>query len=906
MSHSTLEQMFRPTSVVIIGASEDANTPAGDVMQSLLGGTFLGPILPVVTQPDAPDMIFGQPVFTAIDTLPITPDLAIICVDAEEVPKHIEELGKRGTQNAVLFASGYSRYGHDLAVRQRQELLNVAHKFNVRLLGPNGLGFINSSLGINASLAETVLSTGKVAFVTQSDALFTSMLDWAASKSIGFSHVISMGDMYDVGFSEVLDYLNGDINTRAILLYIETIHNAREFMSAARALSRSKPVIVIKAGTSNAVEHAVASHTGMILGADEVYEAAFKRAGMLRVDSIDSVFDTIQTLAWSRPLKGNRLAIVTNGGGPAFIATDLLLQGGGELAELTEEACLHLDNALGSSWSYWNPLMLDKKADAEMYAHAIKPLLRDSSVDGILIIHVPTAGIDSAEIANKVIATCKRSKKVILTSWLGAADAKEARNHFFKAKIPSYFTPDNAVRAFLNLVQYRSNQEKLAEAPASRADSHTDIFKARSIVVEALEDNRQFLTVQETEALLASYGIQCITTRAANSVKEVEELADEVGYPLAVKIVSPDIYRKSLAGGVVLDIQNSIEAKLAAETILKNVAKHQPDARLSGFVVQKMTNRLRGVELAIEVSTDPVFGPVIRFGHGGSLAQLIPDKQTELLPLNMSLAKELVASTQVSKQLYGSDTVAGADTEAVYRLLVSISQLLIDIPEIFELEIDPVQADANGAFALDAAIRIAWTNMTGAEQLAIRPYPAELEEIIKISEDFSVQLRPIRPEDEATHWEFIENLTPQDRRFRFFGNVGELPRSEMVKLTQIDYDREMAFVAQNIPQEGEELKTLGVARAMISPDNATSEFAVVVRSDCKRKGLGRLLMSKLVEYLKTRRTHQITGEALGDNKNMVELARSLGFIVSKDFDDDTYHFTLDLSAENQAPTEAES
>lgn len=905
MSYSMLEQMFRPTSVVIIGASEEAGTAACECMQNLLGGTFLGPVLPVVTEPDSPDTIFGQPVYTAIDTLPITPDLAIVCVAADKVPYYIEELGKRGTQNAILFSTGYSRFNTKEAARKKEKLFALAHKYSVRLLGPNGLGFINPSLGINASLASSSFSTGKVAFITQSDSLFTSVLDWAASKSIGFSHVISLGDMLDVGFSEVLDYLHRDMNTRAVLLYVESITNAREFMSAARALSRSKPVLVVKAGKSHAAEQAVAAHTGMILGADDVYEAAFKRAGMLRMDSIDSVFDTIQALAWSKPLKGKRLAIVSNGGAPAFIATDLLLQGGGELAELTDEACLHLDEALGSGWSYWNPLVMEAKADADMYASAIKPLLRDSSVDGILILHVPTAGVDSSSIAERVAKICKRSKKVILTSWLGATDAENARSIFSKAKIPSYFTPDSAVRTFLNLVQYRSNQIKLAEAPESRPDSKTDVLKSRAIVLQALEENRQMLTAQEAEALLGAYGVNCITTRSAESVDDVAVLADEVGYPLAIKVVSPDIFRKSQAGGVVLDVQNSDEATAAAETILRNVTQYQPSARIYGFDVQKMTRRLRGVELAVEVETDPQFGPVIRFGAGGSLAPLLHDKQTELLPLNMSLAKELVATTHVSKQLAGSETVAGVDTQAVYELLVALSQLLIDIPEIFELEINPIQADSSGAVALDAAIRVAWTDVGGADQLAICPYPAELEELVQVGDNLTLRLRPIRPEDEKAHWDFIEHLSPQDRRFRFFGNVGELPRSEMVKLTQIDYDREMAFIAQTIPEEGEEPLTVGSARAMISPDNATSEFAVVVRSDWKRKGLGRMLMSHLVEYLRSRNTLQITGEALGDNKNMVELARSLGFVVSKDFDDDTYHFTLDLREEESAGGDSE-
>ncbi|MCG8531944.1 MAG: GNAT family N-acetyltransferase, partial [Desulfovibrionales bacterium] len=685
-------------------------------------------------------------------------------------------------------------------------------------------------------------------------------------------------------------------HTRAVLLYLESVANTREFMSAARALSRTKPVLVVKAGKAAAVGQAVAAHTGMVLGADDVYEAAFKRAGMLRMDSIDAVFDTVQALAWSKPLKGNRLAIVSNGGGPAFIASDMVVSGGGALAELTEEACLHLDAALGSGWSYWNPLVMDAKADAAMYRDAITPLLRDSSVDALLVMHVPAAGVESAAIAQSVVDTCRKSKKVVLTSWLGAADAQEARTIFSAAKIPSYFTPDNGVRAFLNLVQYRRNQEKLAEAPESRPDSNADVLKARAVVLGALEEKRQMLTVTEAEALLGGYGIPCVTTRVARSIEDVAAIADEVGYPLAVKILSPDIYRKSQVGGVELDIASQQEAVVAAEAILRRVTQYQPDARITGFAVQKMMYRMRGVEVSVEVETDPQFGPVIRFGQGGSLARVVDDTQTELLPLNMSLAKELVANTQVSTQMQGTALEAGVDMHAVYELLVTISQMILDIPEIFELEIDPLFADDTGVVALDVAIRAAWTDVGGAEQLAIRPYPAELEQSVTLPDGDSVVLRPIRPEDEAAHWDFLEHVSPQDRRFRFFGNVGQLPRSEMVKLTQIDYDREMAFIAQ-FQQDKQPPVTVGSARAVIAPDNSTAEFAVVVRSDWKRKGLGKLLMRTLVNYLQSRRTAQITGEALGDNKSMVELARSLGFVVSKDFSDDTYHFTMNLEDE---------
>lgn len=891
MSPVKLEQMFKPTSVAVIGATDEAGEPGNTILKNLLAGKFLGPVLPV--NPDVAT-IMGMPSYSAIDTLPLTPDLAILCSSPESIPYYIEELGKRGTQHAIIMSRGYFRFNRDKLEVQKKALLSVAKKFRVRVLGPNCLGFINPSLGINASVAQRDALPGKVAFVTQSDSLFTTVLDWAASKSLGFSHFISLGDRYDIHFEDVLNYLNDDFSTRAILLYIETIENARHFMSAVRALARNKPVLVIKAGRSEAGAAAAAAHSGMLLGSDDVYDTAFRRAGMLRVFDIDTLFDTVETIALARPLKGERLGIITNGGGPGFLATDMLIEGGGSLADISDETCQKLDNELGNAWSYWNPLVMKSDADGEMYANAIRLLLQEPEIDALLIMHVPTAGVDSADIAEHVIKACKKTKKLILTSWLGIDDAEAARKRFTEAGYPSFFTPDKAVRAFLNLVQYRRNQEMLVEAPASLPDDfHPDAFMVRGIVVSALEEKRQMLTGQEAGTILSAYGIPIVETRIADTPKEAAAAATAIGFPVALKVISPDIYRKSLAGGVALDLETEEDVLLAVNTIVARVRQHQPDARITGFSIQRMSRRARARELTIETGTDPIFGPIIRFGQGGSLASITLDKQTALPPLNMSLANELITRTKIYTLLKGNRDIPAANLDAIRSALVKISQLVIDIPEIFELEIDPLFADEDGVVALDANIRIAWSTSSGTDQLAIRPYPKELEECIQLKNGAKVDLRPIRPEDEPDHWDFLENMSPQDKRFRFFGNVATLPRSEMIKLTQIDYDREMAFIAKGAIEDGS-IKTLGVARAMIAPDNSSAEFAVAVRSDLKRMGLGRLLMEKIIRYLQARKTRRITGAALSDNKNMIELARSLGFIVTKDFDDDVHHFEMDM------------
>lgn len=892
-TQSSLEQMFKPNSVAVIGATSTPGEPGCVIMENLMSGTFLGPVLPVNETGEA---VAGMPGHTAIDTLPLTPDLAIICSPPETIPGYIEELGKRGTRAAVIMSRGFFRFDRERREVQKAALLQAARRWGVRVLGPNCLGFITPSVGVNASLAPREALPGKVAFLSQSDSLFTSVLDWATSKGIGFSHFIALGDRYDVHFHDVLDYLNSDVNTRAVLLYIETIDSARRFMSAARALARNKPVLVIKAGRSEAAASAAAAHSGMLLGADEVYDAAFRRAGMLRVADIDAMFDTVETLALARPLKGDRLAILTNGGSPGFLATDALLQGRGKLSELSDETCQALDNELGRDWSYWNPLIVRSSADGPMYAKALQILLDDRGVDAVLAMHVPTFSVPSDEVAGAVIEVARRGRKPVLTSWLGIDDAAEARRKFAAAGVPSHFTPDNAVRAFLNMVEYRRNQDTLMETPPSLPEAfNPDVTAARMVVNDALEAKRMLLTPAEAHAVLTAYGIPVAETRHVKTPREAVAAAAEIGYPVALKVESPDVPRTSLAGGVALNLSSDEEVMDAALSTANNVCDQVPGARMEGYAVQRMCRLAGAHELAVETATDPVFGPIIRFGQGGSMAEVLADRQTALPPLNMGLAQELVSRTRVYRLLRGSGHKAHVNLDAVRLLLCKVSQLIIDIPEIFELEIDPLFVDGDGVVALDAHMRIAWSTTTGTDQLAIRPYPRELEECVTLRDGRHVDLLPIRPEDEPEHWEFVESLSAEDKRFRFFGNVAKLPRAEMVKLTQIDYDREMAFIAKGPDNEGV-VRTLGVVRAMVSTDNSEAEFAVAVRSDLKRQGLGKLLMQKIIRYCKARGTKRIVGAALGDNKSMAELARSVGFIVSKDYDEDIWQ--LDLPLEN--------
>lgn len=888
---TNLDALIKPSSVAVIGASNQVGHPGNTVMRNLLASKFLGPVMPVN---ETREPVLDQESYRDIDTLPLTPDLAILCAEPETLPQYVAELGHRGTRAAILLSRGMFRYqdeNHPL----RKRLAQAAKESGMRFLGPNCLGLINPVVGLNASLAHRDALPGRIAFVSQSDALFTTILDWASSKGIGFSHFISLGDRFDIRFDHILDYLNADFNTRAVLLYVETIIHARRFMSAARALARNKPLLILKAGTSVEGARAAAAHSGAYLGEDDVYDAAFRRAGALRVFDIDSLFDAVETLARGQTPRGERLAIVTNGGGPGFLATDSLVALGGRLAKLSAETLAELETTLPEQWSYPNPLVLRSNAEPDLYGQTLRVLLQDRDVDGILIMHVPTATISSEEVAQSVIGAGKKSKRPILTSWLGIDDAQASRDAFAKAGISTFFTPENAIRAFVNLVQYRRNQDMLMEAPASLPEDFVpDVTRAKEVIQRAIKEQRQVLTEPESVEILASYDIPVLPVQRAASVEEAVIAAEELGFPVALKIQSPDLERKSLAGGVDLDLNTAEAVHAAAEAMLDRVHRLSPDARLEGFLVQRMGRRAGAHEVLIETGTDPVFGPVIRFGQGGSLQEIIQDREVALPPLNLHLARELISRTRIHQLLLGSRGRTGADLGAIELTLVKISQMLIDLPEIFEMEINPLFADENGVLALDAQMRVAATHATGPEQLAIRPYPRELEECALLRDKRQIHIRPIRPEDEPDHWDFIDHMSPEDRRYRFFGNVGDLPRSEMTRLTQIDYDREMAFIARGPDNEGR-IKTLGVVRAMTSPDNATAEFAVVVRSDMKRLGLGAILMSKIIRYCRDRGTNRIVGQALADNRGMKELAEHVGFEVKKNYEEDVWDFRLFLN-----------
>jgi acetyltransferase len=874
-----LEFFFKPRSIAVIGASSRPHSVGDTVLRNLVTGSFAGPIMPV--NPRYRELA-GRAVCATVRELPITPDLAVICTPAVTVPQLVAELGARGTRAAVVITSGLGAPSGQGDSTLKDAMLEAAAPHLLRILGPNCIGLLVPAIGMNASFAHTDALPGSVAFVSQSGALVTAVLDWAKSRSIGFSKFISIGDSADVDFGDLIDYLASDEETSAILLYVESIRAARKFMSAARAAARNKPVIVVKAGRVAEGAKAAASHTGALAGADDVYDAAIRRAGMLRVLTTEDLFDAVETLARSKPLHGDQLAIVTNGGGPGVMATDALVLGGGRLASLSPRSLERLDTALPATWSHANPVDIGGDAPVDRYVEALRALLDDPQCDAVLFLHSPTAIVPSADIAVAVAAVAAPSAKPVFACWLGGNAVREARAIFARHAIPDYDTPENAVRAFLQAVEYRRNQDLLLEVPPATANTTAhDQQMARDTVRWTLAGGQRILAEADSKSVLRAYGIPVVETRIAASIAESVRCADALGYPVALKIVAPQITHKSDVGGVALDLQDADAVTAAATAMQARVQRARPDATLSGFTVQNMVRRPAAHELIAGLATDSVFGPVILFGAGGTAVEVVGDRAVGLPPLNAVLAHDIVSRTRIAKLLAGYRDHPAADIDAICETLVRIAELAADIPEIVELDINPLLADDQGVIALDARIVVTRASEAGVARFAIKPYPAELEESIEWNGEI-VLLRPIRPEDAAQHRAFFDALTPEDIRSRMVIRTRDLNATQLGRLTQIDYDREMAFIAVAARPDGP--ATLGIVRMIADPDNRTAEFAIIVRSACKGRGLGFILLGKMIRYCRSRGTRRLVGEASADNERLIALVRRYGFTVMRSAD----------------------
>jgi acetyltransferase len=881
--------------VAVIGASNTPDSVGTVVFRNMLRAGFGGIVTPINPRHAA---VQGVRAYATVSEAPDPPDMAVICTPPATVPGLIRELGEAGTRAAVVLTAGLASLEGPSGASLQHEMLEAARPYRLRILGPNCVGIMVPGIGLNGSFAHLDVLSGSLAFLSQSGGLCTAVLDWASAGDIGFSHFVSLGDSADVDVGDVLDYLGGDPQTTAILLYLESIDEARKFMSAARAAARNKPVLVIKSGREPEGAKAAASHTGALAGADEVYDAALSRTGMLRVFEIDELFDAVETLARAKPLRGDRLAVLTNGGGPGVMAADALSERGGRLAELSAETIDKLGAVLPATWSRGNPVDIIGDAPGERYAGAMQALLDNPGVDAILVLHTPTALASGADAARAVVAAVREhgAGRNVLTSWLGRKTATEGRQILRGAGIPTYGTPEHAVRAFMHMVRYRRNQDLLMETPPSLLEDFVaGAGEAMEVIRQALDEGRSMLTEPEAKTVLGAYGIPVVETRIAADPSEAAEVATELGFPVALKILSPDVTHKSDVGGVALDLESAFAVSGAAHTMLERLSALRPEALVEGFTVQRMARRPRSHELIVGTATDPVFGPVILFGQGGTAVELVQDRAVALPPLNATLARELVSRTRISKLLAGYRDRPPADMEAILETLIKLSQLTIDLPEVAEIDVNPLLADEEGVLALDARIRVERAPEDGAGRLAIRPYPKELEETVTLRGGSAVLMRPIRPEDEPAHRDLFRAFSNEDMRFRFFGLVRELPHSQMARYTQIDYDREMAFIATD-PEESTDTKTLGVVRVVADPDNTEAEFAIIVRSDMKGQGLGHALMEKVIRYCHDRGTEAIVGQVLLDNHRMLTLAETLGFKKHYDAAAEIVEVRLELPA----------
>jgi acetyltransferase len=877
MSIRNLDSLFDPRSVAVIGATERDASVGATVWRNLRDGGFPG--MRWAVNPKR-SQVFGERCFHSVAALPAAPELAVICTPPATVPRLIDELGARGTRAAVVLSAGFDD-------ASRAAMLESAGRHLLRILGPNCLGLLSPHARLNASFAHSNALAGGLAFVSQSGALVTAMLDWANGRGIGFSHLVSLGERVDVDFGDMLDWLASDAHTRSILLYIESIEAPQKFMSAARAAARNKPVLVVKAGRSGRGQAAAASHTGALAGSDLVFDAAIRRAGMLRVDTLDDLFLAAETLAHFRgPLHGadverlSRLTLVTNGGGAGVMAADAAALADIELAPLSDRTRRQLDAVLPPNWSHDNPVDIIGDAPVQRYVDALQALLADPDSGTLLFMQAPTAIVASSDIARALLPLADSVPQRLLGSWLGGRSVEEARRLFHQAGIPTYDTPEQAVRAFSQLVTYRCNQELLMQAPpAHEAVEGADLASVAAIIDGALAENRELLFEHEAKALLAACGVPVVETRVVpDDADAAVAAADAIGYPVVLKIKSAQVSHKSDVGGVALDLDDAAAVRDALVAMRRRLADAAPGATLEGFTVQAMVRRPQALELIVGASIDPLFGPVLLFGAGGTSVEVVADRAVALPPLNVPLARALIERTRVARLLRGWRDVPAADVDALVTVLVALSQLLADEPRIAEIDINPLLGDARGVVALDARVRVSALRPGGASNFAIRPYPAELVEGVDWK-GHMVTLRPIRPEDEAQHLAFLERLDPIDIRMRVFYSRRSIERSELARLTQIDYAREMAFIATRVVDEVEE--TLGVVRATCDPDNMDAEFGIVVRSDLKGSGLGELLMQKLIGYLRAKGTQRLVATVLRDNRRMLELAHSLGFAMDE-------------------------
>ena len=894
MGTRNLQRLFDPKSIAVIGASNRKGSVGYILLHNLIGADYEGTVYPVSVSTQS---IQGIHSYSSIAQVPRKVDLAVIAVPAKAVPDAMRDCGEAGVGGAVIVSSGFREAGES-GKQLEQEVSAIAKAYGVRMLGPNCLGYIRPARSLNATFAHVIPPAGRIAFFSQSGALGTAILDWAAANEVGFSAFVSVGSMADVDFGDLIDYFGADSHTASIILYIESITDARKFMSAARHFAKTKPIIVVKSGRTARGALAAASHTGAIAGDDTLYSAVFRRAGVVRVDKIEDLFDASEALSRVSSPRGPRLGIVTNAGGPGVMACDRLLHLGGELAELTPETDEKLKACLPEFSSRSNPVDVAGDADAERFALAAQALIDDPNCDGVLAILTPQAMSHPTATAQALIKVARTHQlKPLLTSFMGEIRIAEAISLFHAARVPTFNTPEDAVGAYMYMYQYTRNLANLYETPADILPQfEPDRATVKKIFLAVAREGRSVLTEPEGQRIIQAYQIPVVPTLVATSPEECAAAAEEVGLPVAVKILSPDVSHKFDVSGVALNVASAADAAVQFTEITERVRKLRPKAKITGVVVQPM--RSGGHEVIIGSKKDPTFGPALIFGMGGTSVEFHRDVAVDFPPLNQALARSMIHSTKVSQLLDGYRGAEPVDMVALEQALVKVSYMLVDFPEIVEMDINPLLVRADGIFALNARIvidpkEVRKITLPGAH-LMISMYPSKYHWEMPLDGEM-VTIRAIRPEDEPLWSDMIASLSPDTAQYRFFGPLREITKSMLVRYCHIDYDREIALVAVYRPKDAEKQIMLGVARLTIETANPSEgEFAVLVRDDYQRRGVGTKLMEALIQAARDRHVLKITGQVLTVNVGMLHFVENLGFDVRPSDEHDVRNLTLRL------------
>jgi acetyltransferase len=892
MAAHYLEQLFKPRSIALFGASNRPDAVGGIVYRNILEAGFAGPIVAINPKHKT---ILDRPAFASLAATGKEIDLAVVATPAPSIPAIVDECGEHGVPMMLILSAGFRETG-DAGRRLENEVVRRARRHGIRLMGPNCLGIIRPDVGVNLTFGNNNATSGNLALVSQSGAICTAILDWADENSIGFSAVVSTGISADLDFGDYLDYLVTDPNTRAILMYIEGISDSRRFMSSLRAAARIKPVIALKAGKHAAGAEASLSHTGALVGSDEVFSAALERSGVLRVESIGQLFAAARALSSANyRASTERLVVITNGGGPGVMAADRFADQGVELAPIAPATMDKLNKVLPAVWSHSNPVDVIGDATPERYQEALDACLADPGIDGALVILTPQAMTRPTEVAQAVIESATKSPKLVMTSWMGGPQIHEARKLFRDAQVPCFTTVENAVDAFAYVTKYNRNQRLLLQVPARLAGGMQppDRDGARLIIEGVLNEHRKVLTEPESIAVLTAFGVPVVRSGVARSANEALVTAETIGYPIAMKVLSHDITHKSDMGGVRLNIVSAQEVRNAYRQMLDQVRENAPEANIEGVTIEKMHRTRTGRELMVGVVRDPVFGPVISFGSGGTTVEILADTALSLPPLNRRLAKDLVGRTRVSRLLEAHRGVPAADVDALIEVLVSVSAMACELPWIQEMDINPLIADETGVVAVDARIVVAYPKPSTDpyDHLAIHPYPAHLAHRVQLNDGTDVLIRPIRPEDAESEARFVRELSDESKYFRFMNTFQELSQEMLIRLTQIDYHNEMALIAVHLV-DGVEKEQIGVARYAINVDKKSCEFALAVGDDWQGRGVGQQLMKDLMAVARTRDLETIEGQVLANNKRMLRLMGTLGFEISIDPSDSSIKRTV--------------